>query len=59
MASTWSSGDWNLGTWNNAFSGAVLTGQELSTSVETITVDADIRSGWGMSGMQDLMQESL
>jgi len=47
MASTWSSGDWNLGTWNNSFAGAQLQGQELSVTLGNITVDADIRSGWG------------
>jgi len=47
MASTWSQGDWNLGSWNNSATGAVITGQQLNTSLSSITVGVEVRQGWG------------
>jgi hypothetical protein len=32
MASTWSQGDWNLGSWNDAASGAAIN-RNLSASI--------------------------
>jgi hypothetical protein len=46
MASTWSQGDWNLGSWNDAAVGAVLTGQSVTTSVGDVVANAELRSGW-------------
>jgi len=46
MASTWSQGDWNLGSWNDAAVGAVLTGQSVTTSVGDVIANAEIRAGW-------------
>ena len=46
MASTWSQGDWNLGSWNDAAVGAVLTGQSVTTSVGDVIANTEIRTGW-------------
>jgi hypothetical protein len=46
MASTWSQGDWNLGSWNDAAVGAVLTGQSVTTSVGDVIANTEIRAGW-------------
>ena len=37
MASTWSQGQWNLGTWNNAVSGASILGVEATASSGAFT----------------------
>lgn len=37
MASTWSQGQWNLGTWNNSVSGAAIVGIEATASPGTFT----------------------
>jgi len=47
MASTWSQGQWNFGSWNNSASGAVIDGLQASIALGNITVDAELRSGWG------------
>ena len=47
MASTWSQGDWNLGLWNDAASGAAISGLQASIALGDITVNAELRTGWG------------
>ena len=47
MATPWSSGNWNFGTWNDSAGGAVIDGQGVTTSLGSITVEAELRTGWG------------
>ena len=49
MASTWSQGQWNLGTWSNSVSGAVITGIDLTSSLGTATATGELNRGWGRS----------
>ena len=49
MASTWSQGQWNLGTWSNSVSGAVITGIDLTSSLGTATATGELNKGWGRS----------
>jgi len=46
MASTWSQGDWNLGSWNDAYSGASVQGLQATLSLGNVLVEDDIQAGW-------------
>ena len=45
MASTYGQGQWNLGTWNNSVSGAVITGIGLTSSLNDVTINATLFEG--------------
>jgi len=38
MASTWSQGRWNFGSWNNSADGAIVTGNSLTSSLTNVTI---------------------
>jgi hypothetical protein len=46
MASTWSQGNWNLGSWNDAYSGASIQGLQATLSLGNVLVENDIQAGW-------------
>ena len=47
MSTPWSSGNWNFGSWNDSAGGAVISGQNVTTSLGNTSVFAELRTGWG------------
>ena len=42
----WNEGNWNVGTWNYGGTAALITGNSLTSSLGSVTIDAELRSGW-------------